>query len=84
MGLGKPVVAVAIGGNLELVKDGVTGFLTPPGEPAPMAQKIVTLLSQPDLARTMGTEGRKFFQATFSLDKMVAETEQVYQGLLRK
>jgi L-malate glycosyltransferase len=84
MGLGKPVVAAAIGGNLELVKDGVTGFLTPPGEPAPMAQKILTLLSRPDLARTMGTEGRKFFQETFGLDKMVAETEKVYAELLRK
>ncbi|MFZ1946456.1 MAG: glycosyltransferase [bacterium] len=84
MGLGKPVVATAVGGNLELVRDGVTGYLTPPGEPEPMAEKIVKLLREPDLRKAMGAGGRQFFEENLTLEKMVAETEKVYQSLLKE
>jgi glycosyltransferase involved in cell wall biosynthesis len=84
MGLGKPVVATAVGGNLELVKDGVTGYLTPPGAPEPLAEKIIELLRKPDLRQAMGASGRKFFEENLTLEKMVAETQKVYQSLLEE
>jgi len=83
MGLGKPVVATAVGGNLELVKDGVTGFLTPPGAPEPLAARILELLRRPDLRQTMGAAGRRFFVENLSIERMVAETQRVYEDLLR-
>jgi glycosyltransferase involved in cell wall biosynthesis len=84
MGLGKPVVATAVGGNLELVREGVTGFLTPPGEPEPLARRIIELVRNPELRHAMGASGRKFFEENLTLAKMVAETEKVYERLLRQ
>jgi glycosyltransferase involved in cell wall biosynthesis len=77
-------VATAVGGNLELVKDGVTGYLTPPGAPEPLAEKIIELLRKPDLRQAMGASGRKFFEENLTLEKMVAETQKVYQSLLEE
>ncbi|HVP57943.1 MAG TPA: glycosyltransferase [bacterium] len=82
MGMAKPVVATATGGNCELVRDGVTGFLVPPGEPGPLAEKILKVLTQPELGRTMGTAGRRFFEENLTLDRMVAETQKVYETLI--
>lgn len=82
MGLGKPVVATDVGGNSELVSDGVSGYLSPAGQPKPLADKIITLLSSEDLRRSMGLEGRRFFEENLTLDRMVAETEDVYRELL--
>jgi glycosyltransferase involved in cell wall biosynthesis len=82
MGLAKPVVATAVGGNPELVRDGETGLLSPAGEPGPLAEKIITLLENGDLRRSMGREGRKFFEEHLTLERMVQETQQVYDRLL--
>jgi glycosyltransferase involved in cell wall biosynthesis len=82
MGMSRPVVATAVGGNRELVADGVSGFLTPPGEPEPLADRIVELLENDDLRQRMGKQGRKFFEENLSLQRMVSETQRVYQGLL--
>lgn len=60
---GVPVVAAAAGGNTEQVEHGISGFLTPPGDTAEMADQTVRLLRDPDLmtrfrvsARTRGLE----------------------------
>ena len=82
MGMAKPVVATAVGGNSELITDGVTGFLSPAGEPEPLARKIIALLEDPDLRRRMGEQGRKFFEANLTLEQMVSRTQQAYQSLI--
>jgi glycosyltransferase involved in cell wall biosynthesis len=84
MGLMKPVVATAVGGNPELVRDGVTGLLSPAGEPGPLAEKIITLLEDEGLRRSMGRAGRKFFEENLTLERMVGETQQVYDRLLAR
>jgi glycosyltransferase involved in cell wall biosynthesis len=56
---GVPVVATAVGGNPELVRDGETGLLVPPADPDKLAAAIVRLLSDPDLRRRMGVAGRR-------------------------
>lgn len=81
MGMAKPAVATATGGNVELVNDGATGFLAPAGEPRLLAEKILALLGEPELGRTLGANGRKFFEQNLTLEKMVAETEKVYEDL---
>jgi glycosyltransferase involved in cell wall biosynthesis len=83
MGLGKPVIATDIGGNPELVDEGVTGLLSPAGDPEAMAEKLLVLLSDEGLRKTMGEGGRKFFLANLTLERMVSETERVYEELLR-
>jgi glycosyltransferase involved in cell wall biosynthesis len=82
MGLSKPVVATAVGGNLEMVQEGVTGFLTPPGQPEPLAERMLELLRRQDLRQAMGAQGRRFFEENLTLEKMVTETQKVYDQLL--
>jgi glycosyltransferase involved in cell wall biosynthesis len=82
LGLSKPVVATAVGGNLEMVQDGVTGFLTPPGRPEPLAERVLELLRGADLRQAMGARGRQFFEENLTLERMVSETQAVYDQLL--
>jgi glycosyltransferase involved in cell wall biosynthesis len=84
MGLRKPVVAADIGGNRELVRDGKTGFLCKGGDPADMAAKILVLLRDAELRRRMGTRGREFFEANLTLERMVGETQRVYEELMSR
>src|SRR5207253_6420200 len=55
----RPVIAAAIGGLGELVEDGVTGHLVPPGEAEPLRDAIVRLGSDLDAAAEMGAAGRR-------------------------
>ena len=84
MGLGKPVVATAVGGNPELVRDGRTGFLCPGGDPTAMAERILRLVRDDDLRQEMGRRGRDFFRANLTLEKMVGDTQRVYEDLTRR
>lgn len=79
MALGKAVVASNIGGIPEVVKDGTTGYLVPPSDPAALTAKILLLLHHPQLAADLGESGRKRVQEVFSLDKMVQEYESLYE-----
>jgi glycosyltransferase involved in cell wall biosynthesis len=51
---GKPLVATAVGGNLEVVTEGENGFLVPPDDPETLATRMLTLLRDPALCATMG------------------------------
>jgi colanic acid/amylovoran biosynthesis glycosyltransferase len=74
---GVPVVATAVGGIPELVRDGVTGFLTPP-EPQPFAAALRRLLEQPDLARQMGAAAREDAEQRFSVTRQVDQLMAIW------
>jgi glycosyltransferase involved in cell wall biosynthesis len=82
MGMSKPVVATDVGGNRELVGDGVSGYLSPAGKPEPLSDRIIDLLRNDDLRQDMGRQGRKFFEENLTLERMVSETQRVYERLL--
>jgi glycosyltransferase involved in cell wall biosynthesis len=71
MAAAKPVVASAGGGTGELVIDGETGFLVPPGDPGALAAAISELLENEELRNTMGDAGRRRIEQEFSLDQLV-------------
>ncbi len=73
-----PVVASGVGGILEVVQDGSTGFLVEPGRPEQLAEKIRRLLDDPTLARTMGKAGRTRVEERFGWDRVAERTERVY------
>jgi glycogen synthase len=73
-----PVVASAVGGILEVVQDGITGFLVEPARPDQLAEKIRRLLDDPALARRMGQAGRKRVEEQFSWDSVAERTERTY------
>lgn len=84
MSAGNPIVTTEAGPIPEIVKDGETGFLVPPQNPQVMAEKIILLLKNKELARKMGEAGRKRLEEHFTLNKMIQETEAVYDYWLCK
>lgn len=83
MALGKPVIATAAGGPLEIVEDGVTGLLTRPGDPDALAAAIADLLTDPARRRAMGSAGHARFNARFTAGHMAAATAAVYAEVLK-
>jgi len=83
MAAGLPVVATGVGGTPEVVVDGVTGLLVPPRDPDALAQAITRLLQDPDLRRKMGRAGRERVERCFSVERMVQQTEALYEELVR-
>jgi len=74
----KPVVATNVVGNKEVVVDGETGFLIPSRDPKKLAEKVITLIENKPLRKKFGENGRRRAKKTYSLDRMVKETEEVY------
>jgi len=82
MASGRPVVATAHGGALDVVEEGVTGLLVPPERPDLLADALCDVLSAPDRGRAMGAAGRERVKAHFTVDRMVDETLSVYRELV--
>jgi len=82
MGAGIPVVASRAGGNSEVVADGVTGSLVPPGDPDALGSAILELLRDPAKAEDRGRAGRERLRNRFSLEGMVTGIEESYIELL--
>ena len=82
MAAGRPVVASAVGGLADLVVDGATGILVPPGDAAALRSAIQQLLGDPLLRARMGAEGRRR-AAAYSADVVVAAWERVFREVIR-
>lgn len=82
MATGLPVAATAVGGNVELVQEGVTGLLVPAADPDALAGALIALAADPGRAAGMGRAGRAAAEARFSLDAMVSTYRQVYDRQL--
>jgi glycosyltransferase involved in cell wall biosynthesis len=76
-----PVVATAVGGSPEIVRDGVNGRLVPPGAPAALARGILDLLEDAELRRRLGAEGRRIVEREFSLAQMRTSYDALYDEL---
>ena len=82
MALGRPVVATACGGNAVVIREGETGFLVPGQAADQLAARVIALLQEPARARAMGEAGRRRVREWFSMERMVADYEALYQSLL--
>jgi glycosyltransferase involved in cell wall biosynthesis len=78
----RPVIAAEIGGLGELVQDGVTGLLVPAGEAEPLADAIVRLAGDLELAAQMGEAGRSRALEHFLQERCTARTELLYVDAL--
>jgi glycosyltransferase involved in cell wall biosynthesis len=83
MAAGLPIVATRVGGNGELVEDGVNGHLVPPQAPAMLANAILRILNDPALAQRYSAASRTKAAEYFSMEKMVGATEALYVEQLR-
>jgi glycosyltransferase involved in cell wall biosynthesis len=84
MAMQKPVIASHVGGVPEIVVDGKTGLLVPPGDAGAIRKALEQLLLDREQRERMGIEGRKRAEQCFSLENTVQETERVYEQILRR
>ncbi len=82
MACGTAVVGSRTGGIPEVVAEGETGLLVPPGEPEPLADALNVLLRDPERARAMGQAGRKRAVAEFGWPAIAAQTAELYAELV--
>jgi glycosyltransferase involved in cell wall biosynthesis len=81
MARGIPVLATAVGGNLDAVVQGESGVLVPVQTPAALAAAILELAQDPSLRARLGTGGRERVQTLFSLDACVRRYVNLYRGI---
>jgi glycosyltransferase involved in cell wall biosynthesis len=84
MAAARPVVVTDVGGAREVVNEGETGYLVASGDDAAMADRLISLLRDPERARTMGEKGRRVVEEKFSCEAQLARTEALYERLLNQ
>jgi glycogen synthase len=82
MACATPVVASAVGGIPEVVADGETGILVPPGDPGALADAVRRLVAAPDLAARLGQAGRHRVEARFTWDRVAGRTLEIYRDAI--
>jgi glycosyltransferase involved in cell wall biosynthesis len=80
---GRPVVATAVDGTPEVVLDGRTGHLVPPGDPGKLAQALLAVLDDLGAAARMGREAYRWARERFDVNAHVAATAGVYREVAR-
>jgi glycosyltransferase involved in cell wall biosynthesis len=84
MALRRPIVASKAGGVIEIVVDGETGFLYPPGNSDELADGLRRLLHDPSLRNSMGAAGYGRLLSSFGVEKNVSATERIYRSILHR
>src|SRR5207248_935896 len=84
MARGLPVVATRVGGNPEVMVDGVTGLLVPSAAPEKLTEAILRLLGSPEQRRRFGEAGRRRVEEVFDVRRMVREYEALYEDGMKR
>jgi len=82
MACGRPVIAAAVSGNLDIIENQKNGLLVPPHQPEQLADAILNLIAKPTLAQQMGIEARATVCNHYSWDVVGKRYLQEYQVLL--
>lgn len=82
MASGKPVIATRVAGVQELVEDGISGFVVPPGDADALARSIKALAADPALRRAMGQAGQAKVRAEFDIDAEAVRLKRLFGGAL--
>jgi sugar transferase (PEP-CTERM/EpsH1 system associated) len=81
MACGVPVIATNVGGNPELVLDGVTGSLIPVGDPATLSARLSQYATDPALLQAHGAAARHRVEQQFSIPTMLANYAELYRDM---
>jgi glycosyltransferase involved in cell wall biosynthesis len=81
MASGTPVIASHVGGLPEVVQDGVTGFLVPPGDVPALHDRLDQLLRDPALAHRLGQNSRELVLERFTWAKVAERCLAAYESL---
>jgi glycosyltransferase involved in cell wall biosynthesis len=82
MAEGLPVIASSVGGTPEVISDGETGLLVPPGQPDVLASTIRRLLESPSLRARLGRAGFEIVRDRCSVANVAAHYEHVYESVV--
>lgn len=83
MAHGLPVIATAVGGNLDAIVPGETGLLVPVRDPAALGAAIVTLAVSPDFRAQLGAAAKRRVERLFSIEVCVRRYVNLYSGIAR-
>lgn len=83
MACSRPVVATGVNGCTEVVAEGKTGFLVPPGDVVAWSRHVTELLRDPRMRARMGRRGRERLENAFSLEEVVDRIEELYVRVSR-
>jgi glycosyltransferase involved in cell wall biosynthesis len=76
-----PLIATAVGGNVQLVRDGRQGLLVPIGDGDALAAALARVMAEPDRLVAMGRESRKKIEAEYGMTAMLAHYHALYRDL---
>jgi glycosyltransferase involved in cell wall biosynthesis len=82
MAVGLPVIATAVGGIPEVINHGSNGLLVPPEDPKSLAQALMAVLEDPQMARRIGQRARERIVETYSIEAMAQRTLGLYSRVL--
>jgi glycosyltransferase involved in cell wall biosynthesis len=78
-----PAVATAVGGTVEVIEEGKSGYLVPPGDPAALARRILDILRQDATRLAMGWRGQRRVREHFTFSAQSAEYQRLFEELVR-
>lgn len=81
---GRPVIATAAGGIVDVIRDGETGTLVPPGDADALAAAIAEYIERPEFAQQLAAAGSAHVQANFSWPAIIGRLTDLYRGLLSR
>jgi glycosyltransferase involved in cell wall biosynthesis len=84
MAAGLPIIATAVGGVPELIRDGQEGLLVPPDDPAALAEALQRLLGDSQLADRLSNQTRARAEQVFSANRAAQKMAAVYEELLEE
>ena len=84
MATGLPLVGTRVGGLPEMIEEGGNGFLVSPRDPRGLADALIQILGNPELARRLGSRSRRRVESEFGLETMTRAYEDLFERLLRE
>jgi glycosyltransferase involved in cell wall biosynthesis len=79
---GIPSIAFDVGGNSEIIRDGVNGYLVPDDDIARVSDRIIYLREHEDIRKNMGLAARRLIRNTFTASRRTENLQELYRGLL--
>jgi L-malate glycosyltransferase len=84
MAAGLPVVVSSVGGNSEIIRDGITGLLVPPQDSQALSSALLRFLRESVLARRVAESGQAYVRENFSFERLIEQVDSLYSELLAR